>query len=266
MSRYYVYRMDILENDTYYGVYFGQHKMGKKDPSCDGYEGSGSKWKKEILRNHVPVKKTILKVCETIEEANYWERYYIEQATHSGEYLWNITKGGDRHDYDKIYTEEEKRETNRQRCKKWYDANKERNVENNRKWRSNNRERVREARRRNVEKRKDYWVEYHKQYYQRNKERLSARNKQYYEEHREHITEHMKEYGKQYAKTHAEYIAERGRKYYAENKEKRKAYYERLCCYEGETMTLRALSLRFFHQKIPHSTLEAKKYLIDKGE
>ena len=43
---------------------------------------------------------------------------------------------------------------------------------------------------------------------------------------------------------------------------KSKAYYSRLCFYEGETLTLRALNIRFFKQGIPHPTLEAKKYLL----
>ena len=45
---------------------------------------------------------------------------------------------------------------------------------------------------------------------------------------------------------------------------KSKNYHSRLCLYEGETLTLRALALRLFRQGIPHSTLEAKKYLIEK--
>ena len=43
-----------------------------------------------------------------------------------------------------------------------------------------------------------------------------------------------------------------------------KDYYSRLCFYEGETLTLRALSKRFFRQGIPQPTLEAKKYLIER--
>ena len=43
---------------------------------------------------------------------------------------------------------------------------------------------------------------------------------------------------------------------------KSKNYHSRLCLYEGETLTLRALALRLFRQGIPHPTLEAKKYLI----
>ena len=41
-----------------------------------------------------------------------------------------------------------------------------------------------------------------------------------------------------------------------------KDYYNRLCFYEGETLTLDALSRRFFLQGIPHPCKEAKKYLI----
>ena len=39
-------------------------------------------------------------------------------------------------------------------------------------------------------------------------------------------------------------------------------YYNQLCFYNGETLTLNALSKRFVSQGIPHPTLEAKKYLI----
>ena len=44
---------------------------------------------------------------------------------------------------------------------------------------------------------------------------------------------------------------------------KNKVYYSRLCFYEGKTLTLKTLSIRFCKQGIPHPTLEAKKYLID---
>ena len=45
---------------------------------------------------------------------------------------------------------------------------------------------------------------------------------------------------------------------------KKNSYNNRLCFYEGETLTLGTLSSRFTRQGIPHSTLEAKKYLIEK--
>lgn len=42
-----------------------------------------------------------------------------------------------------------------------------------------------------------------------------------------------------------------------------KKYYSQLCDYNGETLTLRALSKRFQRAGIPHPTLEAKKYLTN---
>ena len=47
-------------------------------------------------------------------------------------------------------------------------------------------------------------------------------------------------------------------------KESHKKYYSQLCLYEGETLTLCALSHRFSRAGIPHSVLEAKKYLIQR--
>ena len=43
---------------------------------------------------------------------------------------------------------------------------------------------------------------------------------------------------------------------------KMKDYNNRLCFYENETLTLGALSRRFFKQGISHPTLNAKKYLL----
>jgi hypothetical protein len=42
-----------------------------------------------------------------------------------------------------------------------------------------------------------------------------------------------------------------------------KRYNNQLCLYDGETITLNALSQRFYKQGITHPTLEAKKYLIE---
>ena len=48
------------------------------------------------------------------------------------------------------------------------------------------------------------------------------------------------------------------------HKEYRKEYQNQLCCYNGETLTLNALSQRFWRQGIPHPTQEAKKYLLQR--
>ena len=45
-------------------------------------------------------------------------------------------------------------------------------------------------------------------------------------------------------------------------KEYRKQYYNQLCLYNGETLTLKALSMRFMRKGIDNPTAEAKKYLL----
>ena len=73
--------------------------------------------------------------------------------------------------------------------------------------------------------------------------------------------ERQKKYKKEYMK---EYMKE----YYKSDKGKesrRKAnnkYYNQLCSYNGEILTLHALSTRFRRAGIPHPTAEAKKYLL----
>ena len=61
--------------------------------------------------------------------------------------------------------------------------------------------------------------------------------------------ERYKEYHKEYKKTN---------KY----KEYKKEYDNQLCCYNGEVLTLCALSTRFQRAGIPHPQIEAKKYLL----
>ena len=64
---------------------------------------------------------------------------------------------------------------------------------------------------------------------------------------------------------------ERYKEYQKSNKSKQsrrkasKKYNNKLCCYNGETLTLHALSSRFYRAGIPHPVLEAKKYLIIKS-
>ena len=62
-------------------------------------------------------------------------------------------------------------------------------------------------------------------------------------------TDKRKEYQKEYEKS------DKRKKY-------KKEYQNQLCCYNGETLTLHALSTRFHRAGIEHSTIEAKKYLL----
>ena len=61
--------------------------------------------------------------------------------------------------------------------------------------------------------------------------------------------EYKKEYSKEYSKTD-------------KRKKAQKQYNNQLCCYNGETLTLDALSKRFRRQGISNPTTEAKKYLL----
>lgn len=264
MSKHYIYRMDILENDTYHGAYIGQHRIGEKSPSCDGYKGSGCKWKKEILQNHIPVKKTILKLCNSLEEANYWEQYYITEAKEKGELLWNVAKGGGGHDPYRVYTKEEIQEHNKARFNKWYESNQEHIVNYRKCYYQRNKKRLYACNRKRIEKDKEANQEYHRKYYLNNKERFAERSKQYYEQNKEQMSKQHREYWEQYKITHAEQLREKSKRYYAKNKEKQKQYYSRPCCYNGETLTYRALALRFGKIGIQHPSIAAKQYLKEK--
>ena len=74
-----------------------------------------------------------------------------------------------------------------------------------------------------------------------------------FERRKEYNKEYQKEYQKEYKKTE---------RYKESQKESNNKYYNQLCIYNGETLTLRALSMRFRKQGIPHPTAEAKKYLL----
>ena len=91
-------------------------------------------------------------------------------------------------------------------------------------------------------------------------ERLNETNKEYQKEYRK--TDKYKEYHKQYEKTdkRKKYIRKYNKS--AKGKESKKKYYNQLCNYNGETLTLCALSTRFRRKGISNPTTEAKKYLI----
>ena len=74
--------------------------------------------------------------------------------------------------------------------------------------------------------------------------------------------EYQKDYQKsdKYKESQKEYNkTEKGKK---SRKKAVNKYYSQLCFYNGETLTLRALSIRFLRKGISNPTQEAKKYLI----
>lgn len=70
--------------------------------------------------------------------------------------------------------------------------------------------------------------------------------------------ERRKEYFKDYEKSDK-------RKKYNKSDKRKKAknkYHNQICCYNNESITLNALSNRFYRAGIDHPTIEAKKYLV----
>ena len=70
------------------------------------------------------------------------------------------------------------------------------------------------------------------------------------ERYKEYQKDYQKEYQKEYKKTD-------------KCKAYQKQYYSQLCFYNGETLTLCALIMRFRRRGITNPTIEAKKYLIN---
>ena len=109
-----------------------------------------------------------------------------------------------------------------------------------------------------VENRKEYNKEYQKseKYKQYRKEyQKSEKYKEYQKEYQK--TDKFKEYQKEY------YKSERGKE---SLKKAQNKYQNQLCSYNGEILTLGTLSKRFARAGIPHPTLEAKKYLLNKDK
>ena len=106
------------------------------------------------------------------------------------------------------------------------------------------------------ERKKEYNKEYQKsdkyKKYEKTEKRKKAK-KEYQKEY--HKSEKYKKYQKEYQQSD-------------ERKEYQKEYYKeygnQLCCYNGEILTLYALSKRFQRAGIPHPQIEAKKYLLNK--
>ena len=116
-----------------------------------------------------------------------------------------------------------------------------------------------------VERKKEYNKEYQKS--DKYKEyQKSDKRKEYMKEYQK--SDKRKEYQKEYQKSdkYKEYQIEYQKEHYQKNREKCKEcqnkYNNQLCYYNGETLTLAALSMRFSRAGIAHPTAEAKKYLV----
>lgn len=96
------------------------------------------------------------------------------------------------------------------------------------------------------------------------------RQKEHQKEWRWSNKEYCKEYRKEYRQTEKGKEAHRkdSKKYFQSEKGRKtsKKYKNQLCSYNGETLTLNALYLRFHKAGVEHPALEAKKYLISENK
>ena len=130
----------------------------------------------------------------------------------------------------------------------------------------------------NIKRRKEYlkeyqksdkYKEYQKEYQKTDKRKEYMKEYQKSDKYKEYqksdkYKEYQKEYQKEYHKS--ERYKEYQKEHYQKNREKCKEcqnkYNNQLCYYNGETLTLAALSMRFSRAGIAHPTAEAKKYLV----
>ena len=103
------------------------------------------------------------------------------------------------------------------------------------------------AKGRNTERRKETYRRCNKEWHKSHRNELLAYSKAYHQANRDECLAKMKDWHK----AHRD-----------EQLAKMKAYRSRLCLYEGETLTLSALSNRFCRQGIANPCKEAKKYLL----
>jgi hypothetical protein len=85
-----------------------------------------------------------------------------------------------------------------------------------------------------------------------------GREAEYNKEYREKFKEEIK----QYRESHKEDKKQYNKQYYEEHKKERKQFLSQLCNYNGETLSLNALSTRFQRKGLSNPTAEAKKYLV----
>ena len=124
----------------------------------------------------------------------------------------------------------------------------------------------------NLKKREQYWIEQLNPSYnnyrangidiERYKETHRRCKKEWNEIHRDERLA----YSKAYRQAHRDECLARMKDWHKANRikhlDRMKAYCNKLCLYEGEILTLNALSARFYRQGIAHAMLEAKNYLL----
>lgn len=110
-----------------------------------------------------------------------------------------------------------------------------------------------------LKEREQYWIDYLEPTY--NSMRSKGNDVERQNESRK---KYNREWNKAHYDKHLAKTKEWQKDHYIEMRDYNKKYYSRLCLYEGESLTLRALYQRFVRQRIPNAFLEAKKYLLEK--
>ena len=105
----------------------------------------------------------------------------------------------------------------------------------------------------NLKDREQYWIDRLKPIYNIN--RAKGKDK-------DSIRQYYKEYYKEYHKEHREENKARMEKYNNAHRAEINNYYQRLCLYEGKTLTLNALKYKLSKLGFSHPVQEAKKYLL----
>lgn len=113
----------------------------------------------------------------------------------------------------------------------------------------------------NLKEREQYWIEQLSPTYNTNRASGWDIDKRKESQERYRHTDKWKEYKKDYDKAYQKEYQQTEKGKDAHRRAIAK-YRSQLCLYEGETLTLGALSTRFYKQGIAHPVLEAKKYII----
>ena len=118
----------------------------------------------------------------------------------------------------------------------------------------------------NLREREQYYIEQLSPSYNnyQAKGQDAKRYKEWYKIHRDEKLAYSKDYHYTHRDEHLSKMKAYHYTHRDENLSKMKAYCKRLCLYEGKTLTLSALSYKFRRQGIPHSYMEASKYLLSK--
>ena len=123
-----------------------------------------------------------------------------------------------------------------------------------------------------LKEREQYWIEQLKPSYNNNRaqgidiERRKESHRRCRKEWNEIHRDERLAYSKAYRQAHRDECLARMKDWHKANRikhlDRMKAYRNKLCLYEGEILTLNALSARFYRQGIANPCKEAKKYLL----